>query len=131
MQDKPNKNLRRGAGRVSFIARIEKFRELIKAGHGQRTIYDEFGGKEKLGISYSQFNRYMTRYIVGKKEKQGGDGLQKNDLQQFDQVSQYQAPIINTQYEAQNHNEKTEKYSSKQHNGFQHNPNSSDRDDLI
>lgn len=129
MQDKPNKNLRRGAGRVSFIARIEKFRELIKAGHGQRTIYDEFGGNAKLGMSYSQFNRYMTRYILGKKDKKDSSH-QKIDCQEFNPVNQHQTTIINSVSEAQDLNGRAEKHSSKSH-GFQYNPNSNDRDDLI
>lgn len=73
MADTPNKKPRRGAGRVAFLAHLEQFRRLIEAGNEQRTIYDEFGGETQLGISYSQFNRYVVRYITGAKD----DGHQK------------------------------------------------------
>lgn len=75
MADTPNRKPRRGAGRVAFLAHLEQFRKLIEAGNEQRTIYDEFGGETQLGISYSQFNRYVVRYITGAKQ----DGHQRKD----------------------------------------------------
>lgn len=57
---------RKGAGRVTFLAHAEKIKELIASGHPQRSIYDEHA--EALGISYSQFNRYVGKYVLGKTE---------------------------------------------------------------
>lgn len=51
----------RGAGRVAFLARVEDFRKLVNAGHPVVAIYQEHG--KDLGISYSQFSRYVARYI--------------------------------------------------------------------
>lgn len=63
---------RRGQGRVAFLAKADKFRELLEAGHAQRAIYDEH--ETELGISYSQFNRYVARYLT---EQGKNDGHQK------------------------------------------------------
>lgn len=53
---------RKGAGRVAFLARLETIREkLIDQGHPQIEVYEDY--KEELGISYSQFNRYVLKYI--------------------------------------------------------------------
>ncbi len=79
MADTPSKRPRRGAGRVAFLARLEQFRELLAAGNEQRTIYDDFGGEAELGISYSQFNRYVVRYITGAKD----DGHQRKGTGQI------------------------------------------------
>ena len=58
---KAPKELPRGAGRVAFLARVEDFRKLVVAGHPVLAIYQEHG--KDLGISYSQFSRYVARYI--------------------------------------------------------------------
>lgn len=55
---------RKGAGRVAFLARLDSFASLMNAGHPQRSIYDDHAAS--LGISYSQFNRYVGKYILGK-----------------------------------------------------------------
>ncbi|HEO70998.1 MAG TPA: hypothetical protein ENN80_07015 [Candidatus Hydrogenedentes bacterium] len=55
---------RKGAGRVAFLARADLFRSLLNAGHPQRSIYDDHAAD--LGISYSQFNRYVRKYLLGK-----------------------------------------------------------------
>lgn len=54
----------RGGGRVAFLKHRESIRELIEAGHVARSIYDKLGGDEKLGISYSQFMRYVNKFIT-------------------------------------------------------------------
>ncbi|MDH0187692.1 TraK family protein [Stenotrophomonas sp. GD03993] len=54
----------RGGGRVAFLKHRESIRELIEAGHVARSIYDQLGGDEKLGISYSQFMRYVNKFIT-------------------------------------------------------------------
>lgn len=88
MADTPSKKPRRGAGRVAFLARLEQFRELLAAGNEQRTIYDDFGGEAELGISYSQFNRYVVRYITGAKD----DGHQRKGTGQIAPPSPSPAP---------------------------------------
>lgn len=54
----------RGGGRVAFLKHREAIRELIEAGHVARSIYDQLGGDAKLGISYSQFMRYVNKFIT-------------------------------------------------------------------
>lgn len=57
---------RRGEGRVKFLAHAEKIKELINSGHAQQFVYDQHA--DALGISYSQFNRYVSKYVLGKTE---------------------------------------------------------------
>lgn len=59
------KKVRKGDGRVAFLAHADQFRKLLDAGHPQRSIYDDYG--DKLSISYSQFNRYVGKYLLGRK----------------------------------------------------------------
>lgn len=118
MTDTPNRKPRRGAGRVAFLAHLEQFRKLIEAGNEQRTIYDEFGGETQLGISYSQFNRYVVRYITGAKS----DGHQKKEGGQ---------PAISRPSPA-SAGAGARTAEVKKQTVFQHNPSSgNDRDDLI
>jgi len=56
-----NKQSRKGDGRVAFLAHINTFWELLNAGHTQRSIYDDHASV--LGISYSQFSRYVGKYL--------------------------------------------------------------------
>ncbi|HBQ6954518.1 TPA: hypothetical protein L8O79_001763 [Klebsiella pneumoniae] len=127
MADTPSKKPRRGAGRVAFLARLEQFRELLAAGNEQRTIYDDFGGEAELGISYSQFNRYVVRYITGAKD----DGHQRKGTGQIAPPSPSPAPTGATGGQARGSSTPAEKPGQKRP-GFQHDPNSgNDRDDLI
>ncbi|EHJ6431819.1 TraK family protein [Salmonella enterica] len=127
MADTPSKKPRRGAGRVAFLARLEQFRELLAAGNEQRTIYDDFGGEAELGISYSQFNRYVVRYITGAKD----DGHQRKGTGQIAPPSPSPAPTGAAGGQARGSSTPVEKPGQKRP-GFQHNPNSgNDRDDLI
>lgn len=50
-----------GAGRVAFLAHAQAVRQMVEAGYPVLFIYRQFGAK--LGISYSQFARYVVRYI--------------------------------------------------------------------
>lgn len=127
MADTPSKKPRRGAGRVAFLARLEQFRELLAAGNEQRTIYDDFGGEAELGISYSQFNRYVVRYITGAKD----DGHQRKGIGQIAPPSPSPAPTGAAGGQPRGSSTPAEKPGRKRP-GFQHNPNSgNDRDDLI
>lgn len=51
----------KGAGRVGFLANREEIAAMLAAGHPNITIYEAFS--DRLGISYSQFNRYVARHI--------------------------------------------------------------------
>lgn len=55
-----------GAGRVAFIARLDKIQTAVREGHPLVTIYRQLGGEDQkngLGISYSQFARYVSKYV--------------------------------------------------------------------
>lgn len=54
---------RRGAGRVAFLAHIEAIRKAVNEGWPATAIYEEH--KARVGITYSQFARYIARYITG------------------------------------------------------------------
>lgn len=60
MTKEPNKDFR-GAGRVAFLARAPDIKKRIDEGYTVKTIYQEY--KAQLNISYSQFTRYVSRYI--------------------------------------------------------------------
>lgn len=66
MADVLNRKPRWGTGRVTFLARLEQIQTLIEAGNGRRAVYDSLGGVSGLGISYSQFNRYVKRYLMNR-----------------------------------------------------------------
>lgn len=53
---------KRGLGRVSFLAKQGVISEAIAAGWPLTSIYEKHA--EKLNISYSQFSRYVARYIT-------------------------------------------------------------------
>lgn len=55
---------RLGAGRVAFLAHLETIRKEVEAGWTMQAVYDTHG--PKLGITYSQFTRYVARFVKGK-----------------------------------------------------------------
>ncbi|HBO0936943.1 TPA: hypothetical protein NHZ32_003396 [Pseudomonas aeruginosa] len=61
MKNTPKEGLS-GAGRVAFLARLEEFRVLIQAGWPVTVVYENHGG-DKTSLSYSQFARYVGKYI--------------------------------------------------------------------
>ncbi len=58
---KSTKKIRRGAGRVAFLAERAAIADLVTKGHPLRMIFDEY--QDRLGIGYPQFTRYVNRYI--------------------------------------------------------------------
>lgn len=52
-----------GLGRVAFKAYFVEIHQEIEAGYTLTHIYDK--RKDKLGITYSQFARYVGKYITG------------------------------------------------------------------
>ncbi|WGC19195.1 TraK family protein [Enterobacter ludwigii] len=112
-----------GAGRVAFLARLDEFRGLIEAGWPITVVYEHHGG-DNTGLSYSQFARYVGKYI----RKPAKRGIQQPTIP--DEISNKIAAI----------SEKTQSSGTstsqppilKSRARFQHNPNSgNDRDDLI
>jgi hypothetical protein len=97
----------RGAGRVAFLARIEDIRKMIDAGYTLLVIYEKY--EKSLKIGYSQFARYVTRYIRSKPRHE----------------NEGEKPAPATEAKAIDPGEKRKP-------GFTHDPSSgSNRDDLI
>lgn len=71
MADKAARTPMKGDGKILFLARLDTFKELLDAGHQQRKVFEEY--ESELGMSYSQFNRYVNKYIKG----EPADGHQK------------------------------------------------------
>lgn len=121
-----NTKQRRGAGRVAFLARLEEYRALVAAGWPLTAIYDE-QNVAGTGLSYSQFARYVARYIrpAPKRKRRIADGnapavpeIENNGQQ----TSGSPGPAAAQRSAA----------SGQRRPGFQHAPNSgNDRDDLI
>jgi hypothetical protein len=114
MEKTPKK--RRGVGRVAFLARIDDFRKLLEAGHSLLAIYEIHG--DELGISYSQFARYVATYLRSKVSHE-----------QTNTASRFSDPQAN---QAAGQGGKPGTIKPAPSSGFKHNPNSgNDRDDLI
>lgn len=62
MSQDPKPRHYKGAGLVAFRARQGEIGKLLAAGFPQREIYRQLG--EALGISYSQFNRYVQKHLM-------------------------------------------------------------------
>ena len=56
-----HQTIRRGVGRVAFLAKLDNFRRLIEAGWPITLIYEDHG--ISTGLSYSQFARYIGKYV--------------------------------------------------------------------
>lgn len=132
MTEAPANKPRRGAGKVAFLAHLETFKEMFKAGHGQRTVFDQY--ESELGISYSQFNRYHAKYI---ETGATADGHQREG-QEHQQKAQPSAPAGRTGSDSGTSSaapappQSIPGKKSGKPKVFQHNPNSgNDRDDLI
>ncbi|WP_237703820.1 TraK family protein [Rhodospirillum rubrum] len=112
-----------GAGRVAFLAQLEKFREHVNAGWPLTVIYENYGGAS-TGLSYSQFARYVGKHIRPPSKR----GIQGSNVR--DEMPP-PAPAIPAQDQSPSPVPKISK-APKKENGFQHNPNSgNERDDLI
>lgn len=109
-----------GAGRVAFLANIDKFRALLDAGHTARSIYDDHA--DVLGIGYQQFIKLIGKHI------KGNDGHQRktNAAAGPAKTPSQPAATRNDHPAGTGHVGKTKPVP------FQHNPGSgNDRDDLI
>jgi len=111
-----------GAGRVAFLARLEEFRSLIQAGWPVTVVYENHGG-DNTGLSYSQFARYVGKYIRTPTKR--GDQRPKV----ADETLRSTTPLVE-----QTQSDATMQPStmSKRQPGFRHDPSSgNNRDDLI
>ena len=61
---KPEAPKELGAGRVAFLARKDAIKERIDAGRTVMSVYREY--QKQVEISYSQFDRYVNKFIRGK-----------------------------------------------------------------
>lgn len=113
-----SKTNRRGTGRVAFLARIAVFQEKIEAGHTMASIYDDH--KKELGVSYSQFSRYVNKFIRSN----------QRDEEQQPAIGKHP---VSSSGEKPNEGAPKEKPAggSKRKPGFHHNPDPKDRNDLI
>lgn len=66
----------RGAGRIAFLARVDDMKELMKAGYPMLAIYE--GYQSELKISYSQFARYVSRYIKRQEKEESKLKIKKD-----------------------------------------------------
>jgi len=120
----------RGHGRVVFFAHLDVFRTLLAAGHPLRSIYADH--REKLGIGYPQFTKYVGRYI----KKAKNDGYQKESLKQGQQAIAPNAAAGTSQQSSTNSAASTSTAGTaragKKEPVFQHDPKSGNKlDDLV
>jgi hypothetical protein len=112
-------------GRVAFLAHLDAIRDLLEKGHRNKEVFAEL--EAKLTISYSQFNRYVVRYIV----EANSDGHQKKSIAESPPVFHSPKPASNTAQQAKDSATKAESSTHKRPI-FKHDPNSgNERDDLI
>lgn len=64
---KDSKTAIRGSGRVGFLARMDAIKKMIEAGHPLLFIYKEH--ENHLSISYSQFVKYVHKFIRSKPDE--------------------------------------------------------------
>lgn len=63
MVDLKNK-VRKGTGRVAFLAHLEGIKKMIEAGHPLVSVYEEY--ESRLSIKSGQFGKYVRKYIRSK-----------------------------------------------------------------
>lgn len=68
MKEMPKKEL--GTGRIAFFARKEEIKKELETGRTVMSIYREMG--PKMGIGYSQFDRYVNKLIRSKPDENQG-----------------------------------------------------------
>jgi hypothetical protein len=112
-------------GRVAFLAHHETIRDLLNKGHRNKEVFREL--EAKLGTSYSQFNRYVLRYITGEQS----EGHQKEGAVQLMRIVPSPAPLPAPTRDRYNNNTLAHRTGQKTEK-FKHDPNSGNiRDDLI
>jgi hypothetical protein len=61
---KPGEAKELGTGRVAFLARKDAIKAKIEAGRTSMSVYREY--QKEVDISYSQFARYIAKFIRSK-----------------------------------------------------------------
>lgn len=111
-----------GAGRVAFLARLDKFRDLLNAGWPITVVYESYGGAE-TGLSYSQFVRYVGKHIRTPSTR---------GTQRVQPLNETTPQITPSPAPGHPHPSATPTQPATSRTGFQHDPNSgNERDDLI
>ncbi len=129
MTDTPEKK-RRGIGRVAFLARLDEFRKLIEAGWPITFIYEDHG--KSIGLSYSQFARYIGKYIRTPPTRNRSEGKSGTDrVINLPPETLYEPPVT-PQLPMSHLKSKSPPAVPKGPVVFRHDPNSGNtRDDLI
>lgn len=112
-------------GRVAFLANRDAIRDLLEKGHRNKEVFAEL--EDQLTISYSQFNRYVLRYITGAKD----DRHQRKGPEEM--IPQTPSKPDDGAAGEQTLGNASPSYNpSQKRAGFKHDPNSgNNRDDLI
>ncbi len=63
---------RYGAGRIAFLKHQAEVRVAVEQGQTLQAVFGEYG--RKLGISYSQFARYVDKYVREAKPRSKASG---------------------------------------------------------
>ena len=83
---------RRGVGRVAFLARLDEFRILIEAGWPITLIYEDHG--ISTGLSYSQFARYIGKYVRTPPTRNRRAGKPSTQLAMVETISETTPPPL-------------------------------------
>jgi hypothetical protein len=114
-----SKPYRRGAGRVAFLARIGAIREKLLAGHTLASVYDDH--QKELGVSYSQFTRYVDKFIRN----------DKRDEQRLSEIRNESQDATITKKSNEGAPKEKPAGKSNRLRGFDYNPDRKKKDNLI
>lgn len=123
--------IRRGVGRVAFLARLDEFRRLIEAGWPITLIYEDHG--TSTGLSYSQFARYIGKYVRTPPTRNSRAGQPSTQLAMVETISETPSPPLSPRPNTNPERPPAKALSApKSRTVFFHDPNSgNNRDDLM
>lgn len=61
------KKLRKGTGKVAFLAHLEGIKKMIEAGHPTIAVFEEY--ESKMTVKEQQFGKYVRKYVKGESAK--------------------------------------------------------------
>ena len=61
------KKVRKGAGKVAFLAHMEGIKKMIEAGYPMISVFEEY--ESKMTVKEQQFGKYVRKYIRRKPEE--------------------------------------------------------------
>lgn len=108
----------RKIGRVAFLANLESIKKSLEEGNSLRSVYAD----HQLGISYSQFTRYVSRYL--------GQGKDNDNAHKRNETGNEKVVNSATGKRADSSNQASTSKPAKR-GAWQHDANSNKRDDLI